>query len=72
MQAAREGVRAQHLKRLEQIFRFVGADFEVILKEFNGEPNHVHLSVNSAPKVRLSELVNSLKGVSSQRMKQEF
>ena len=61
-----------HLKRLEEIFRSVCADFEVVLKEFNGEPDHVHLLVNYPPKVRLSELVNSLKGVSSRRMKQEF
>ena len=47
-------------------------DFEVVLKEFNGESDHVHLLVNYPPKVRLSELVNSLKGVSSRRMKQEF
>jgi putative transposase len=64
--------RAEHLKRLEQIFRSVCADFEAVLKEFNGEPDHVHLLVNYPPKVRLSELVNSLKGVSSRRMKQEF
>jgi len=43
-----------------------------VLKEFNGEPDHVHLLVNYPPKVRLSELMNSLKGVSSRRMKQEF
>jgi putative transposase len=64
--------RAEHLKRPEQIFRSVCAEFEVVLKEFNGEPDHVHLLVNSPPKVRLSELVNSLKGVSSRRMKREF
>src|SRR5262249_29261491 len=45
---------------------------KAVLKEFNGEPDHVHLLVNYPPKVRLSELVNSLKGVSSRRMKQEF
>jgi REP element-mobilizing transposase RayT len=50
----------------------VCADFEVALKEFNGEPDHVHLLVNYPPKVRLSELVNSLKGVSSRQTKQEF
>jgi putative transposase len=50
----------------------VCTDFEVILKEFNGESDHVQLLVNYPPKVRLSELVNSLKGVSSRRMKQEF
>jgi hypothetical protein len=42
------------------------------LKEFNGERDHVHLLVIYAPKVRLSELVNSLKGVSCRRLKVEF
>jgi putative transposase len=37
---------AAHLKRLEEIFRSVCTDFEVILKEFNGESDHVHLLVN--------------------------
>ncbi len=38
----------------------------------NGETNHVHLLVNFPPKVALSRLVNSLKGVSSRRLRQEF
>lgn len=62
----------EHLVRLEAIFRDVCKDFEVELREFNGEADHVHLLVNYPPKVRLSELVNSLKGVSSRRLKQEF
>ena len=62
----------QHLERLKQIFESVCADFDVELREFNGEWNHVHLLVNYPPKVRLSELVNSLKGVSSRLLKQEF
>jgi putative transposase len=33
--------------------------------EFDGEDDHVHLLVNDPPKVALSKLVNSLKGVSS-------
>lgn len=61
-----------HLRRLEQITRDVCADFEVELREFNGETNHVHLLVNFPPKVALSRLVNSLKGVSSRRLRQEF
>ena len=63
---------AQHLARLKEIFESVCADFEVRLQEFNGESDHVHLLVHYPPKVRLSELVNSLKGVSSRRLKQEF
>ena len=61
-----------HLARLREIFESVCADFQVELREFNGESDHVHLLVNYPPKVRLSELVNSLKGVSSRLLKKEF
>jgi putative transposase len=62
----------QHLSRMEQIMRDVCADFEAELVEFNGENNHVHLLVNYPPKVAVARLVNSLKGVSSRRLRQEF
>lgn len=62
----------RHLTRLEEIVRAVCADFDVELVEFNGESEHVHLLVNFPPKVALARLVNSLKGVSSRRMRQEF
>lgn len=62
----------QHLTRLEEIMRSVCGDFECEMAEFNGKANHVHLLVNFPPKVALSKLVNSLKGVSSRRMRQEF
>jgi len=52
--------------------RDVCRDFETELVEFNGENSHVHLLVNFPPKVALAKLVNSLKGVSSRRMRQEF
>ena len=42
------------------------------LAEFNGEEDHVHLLVQYPPKVALSHLVNSLEGVSSRRLRQEF
>jgi putative transposase len=61
-----------HLRRTEEVMRAVCADFETELVEFNGESNHVHLLVNFPPKVALSRLVNSLKGVSSRRLRQEF
>nr|AYP71327.1 transposase IS200-like protein [Nonomuraea sp.] len=61
-----------HLTRLEEIMRTVSADFETDLAEFNGANNHVHPLVNFPPKIALSKLVNSLKGVSSRRMRQEF
>ena len=62
----------RHLRRMEEIMRAVCADFEAELVEFNGEANHVHLLVNHPPKGAVSKLVNSLKGVSSRRLRQEF
>ena len=62
----------RHLNRMEEIMRVVCADFDTDLAEYNGEANHVHLLVTFPPKVALSKLVNSLKGVSSRRMRQEF
>ena len=61
-----------HLTRMEDIMRAVCADFETELVEFNGGNNHVHLLVNFPPKVAISKLVNSLKGVSSRRLRQEY
>jgi putative transposase len=43
----------------------VCADFGGRLVAFDGEEDHVHLLVEYPPKVALSSLVNSLKGVSS-------
>ena len=61
-----------HLRRIEEIAAAVCADFEAELVEFNGETNHVHLLVTFPPKVAVATLVNSLKGVTSRRMRQEF
>ncbi|WP_327434847.1 IS200/IS605 family transposase [Streptomyces sp. NBC_01236] len=61
-----------HLTRLEEITRSVCADFECELVGFNGEDNHVHLLVNFPPKVAVTKLVNSLQGVFSRRLRQEF
>ncbi|GAA5703667.1 hypothetical protein Save01_04490 [Streptomyces avermitilis] len=46
--------------------------FRLSLREFNGERDHVHLLVHYPPKVAISRLVGSLKGVSARRLRQEF
>jgi putative transposase len=58
------------LKDMQTIFEKVCTDFETHLVEFDGEDDHVHLLVHYPPKVPLSVLVNSLKGVSSRRLRQ--
>jgi putative transposase len=60
------------LARCEEIMRDICAHFDAELREFNGETGHVHLLVHYPPSLALSTLVNSLKGVSSRRLRQEF
>ncbi|MGW1727772.1 IS200/IS605 family transposase [Streptomyces sp. NPDC002306] len=60
------------LKRCEEIMREMCGSFETELREFNGEADHVHLLVHYPPKVALSKLINSLKGVSSRYLRAEY
>lgn len=57
------------LNELNLILSQVCQDFDAELVEFNGEQDHVHLLVNYPPKVSISSLVNSLKGVSSRMIR---
>lgn len=57
------------MRELKLIFSNVCKDFEAVLVEFDGEQDHVHLLINYPPKVSVSKLVNSLKGVSSRLLR---
>ena len=46
--------------------------FEATLVECDGESDHVHLLIHYPPKVALSKVVNSLKGVSSRLLRTQF
>lgn len=60
-----------HLTHMQAIFTKVCDDFDATLVEMDGERDHVHLLIHYPPKVAISRLVNSLKGVSSRRLRQE-
>ena len=60
------------LDAMKGMFEKVCSDFEAELTEFNGEDDHGHLLINYPPKVAVSNLVNSLKGVSSRHLRKEF
>jgi len=57
------------LDHLKEIMSNVCSKFDAELVEFDGEQDHVHLLVNYPPKVSISKLVNSLKGVSSRHIR---
>jgi putative transposase len=61
----------RHLTRPEDILQAVCTDFDTDLVEFNGEDKHLHLLVNFPPTIAPSKLVNSLRGISSRRLRQE-
>lgn len=67
----REVFTKEILDDLRPIFANVCTDFEAELVEFDGEDDHVHLLVNYPPKVSVSNLVNSLKGVSSRMIRKK-
>jgi putative transposase len=55
------------LKLIEQSFREVGLKMNFQILEFNGEAAHVHALIEYPPKLSISQITNSLKGVSSRR-----
>lgn len=57
------------LEQLRPIFTSVCQDFEAELLAFEGGQGHVQLRVSYPPKVSVSHLVNSLKGVSSRMIR---
>lgn len=60
------------LTRCEEIMRDVAGGLGAELREFNGEEDHVHLLIHYPPKLAISTLVNSLKGVSAHYIRKEF
>src|SRR3990167_4486779 len=63
---------ADAINLLNIIFEEVCTRFEARLVEMNGEKDHVHLLIEYPPKLAISKLVNSLKGVSSRLLRKHL
>ncbi|MBA7843882.1 IS200/IS605 family transposase [Klebsiella sp. RHBSTW-00484] len=61
-----------HLEKINQYVSGVCGDFGAELKECDGEADHIHMLIEYPPTVQLSKLVNSLKAVTSRRLRNEF
>lgn len=55
------------LRLIEESFRTVAEKMNFQILEFNGEANHVHALIEYPPKLSISQIANSVKGVSSRR-----
>jgi putative transposase len=62
---------ARAIDVLRDIFAEVCSDAQATLVEMDGEDDHVHLLVEYPPKLSVSSIVNSLKGVSSRLLRQQ-
>ena len=60
------------LRRLEEICTEFCKKWDVDVLEFGGEEDHIHLLLDMHPNITPSKLVNSLKTVSSRRMRKEY
>lgn len=52
---------------VEESFKEVAKKMSFNILEFNGEANHAYALIEYPPKLSISQIVNSLKGVSSRR-----
>ncbi len=57
---------------MKEIFEKVCFNFESTLTEMDGEAEYVHLLITYPPKISVSKLVNSLKGVSSRLLRKRY
>ena len=55
------------LELIEKSFNEVSKTMGFSILEFNGEEDHIHLLIQYPPKLSISGIVNSLKGVSSRK-----
>ncbi|MFY7806046.1 MAG: IS200/IS605 family transposase [Limnoraphis robusta] len=62
-----EAFGSEELKLIEEVFRHVAKQMNFQILEFNGEDEHVHALIEYPPKLSVSKIVNTLKGVSSRR-----
>ena len=62
----------EHLETMKEAFENVAEKMGFEIVEFNGEADHVHLLIEYPPRLALSKIVNSLKGVSSRVLRKKY
>ncbi len=62
----------EHIERMNEVCIGVAKKMNFRLLRLNGESDHVHLLIEYPPKLSISQIVNSLKGVSSRMLRKEF
>jgi len=58
--------------RLREIFEYIQPSYNITLKEWNHDRDHVHVLFSAHPKSELTKFLNAYKSASSRHIKKEF
>ena len=58
--------------RLKEIFEKIQLNYNITLKEWNHDKDHIHMLFKAHPNTEISKFVNSYKSASSRLIKQDF
>lgn len=58
--------------RLKEIFEYICPKYNIVLKEWNHDLDHVHLLFKGSPNTDISKFINAYKSASSRLIKKEF
>ena len=59
-------------ERLKNIFERIGSDYNITLKEWNHDSDHVYILFRAHPNTEISKFINCYKSASSRHVKKEF
>ena len=58
--------------RLKEIFLYIQPSYNITLKEWNHDKDHVHILFSAHPKSELTKFLNAYKSASSRLIKKEY
>ena len=62
----------ERLERVAEVAHEIADDFKVDIQNVDGGTDHVHILFTTKPTTDLTKFINSLKGVTSRRIRKEY
>ena len=59
-------------ERLKEIFEYISPNYNISLREWNHDKDHVHILLKAHPNTELSKFINAYKSASSRLIKKEY
>ena len=59
-------------EKVKQIIEDISSSYDIIIINQESSLDHIHLLIDSTPKINLSNYINMIKGISSRILRKEF